>query len=49
MRPSQGDEGDLFYVLYDGTADISITGKGSVMKASKGVAFGEVRHFAASP
>ena len=24
-------------------------GKGSVMKASKGVAFGEVRHFAASP
>jgi len=29
-------------VLDTGTADISITGKGSVMKATKGVAFGEL-------
>ena len=31
----QGDEGDMFYVLYSGECDISITGKGSVMKATK--------------
>ena len=31
----QGDPGDLFYILESGTADISISGKGSVMKASK--------------
>ena len=38
----QGDEGDSFYVLGAGTCDISIRGKGSVMKASRGVAFGEL-------
>ena len=38
----QGDKGDLFYILYTGTADISIDGKGSVMKATKGDAFGEL-------
>ena len=38
----QGDEGDSFYVIGAGTCDISIRGKGSVMKASRGVAFGEL-------
>ena len=38
----QGDEGDSFYVLGAGTCDISIRGKGSVMKAKRGVAFGEL-------
>jgi len=38
----QGDAGDLFYLLDSGTCDISVTGKGSVMKATKGVAFGEL-------
>jgi len=38
----QGDEGDKFYILEEGTSDISITGKGSVMKAQKGIAFGEL-------
>ena len=31
-----------FYVLEAGVADISITGKGSIMKATKGIAFGEL-------
>jgi len=40
----QGDRSDNmdFYVLYSGVADISIDGKGTVMKATKGVAFGEL-------
>jgi len=38
----QGDEGDRFYVLESGTCDITVKGKGSVMKASRGVAFGEL-------
>lgn len=39
---TQGDKGDKFYILDKGSADISITGKGSVMKATKGIAFGEL-------
>lgn len=42
---TQGDKGDkaaTFYLLDSGSCDISITGKGSVMKATKGVAFGEL-------
>ena len=38
----QGDPGDLFYVLFSGSCDISLAGKGTVMKATKGVAFGEL-------
>jgi len=40
----QGDQSDnmMFYVLASGVADISIVGRGSVMKATKGVAFGEL-------
>eukprot|EP00325_Prymnesiales_sp_UTEX-LB-985_P027204 CAMPEP_0174733464 /NCGR_PEP_ID=MMETSP1094-20130205/61362_1 /TAXON_ID=156173 /ORGANISM="Chrysochromulina brevifilum, Strain UTEX LB 985" /LENGTH=353 /DNA_ID=CAMNT_0015936123 /DNA_START=41 /DNA_END=1102 /DNA_ORIENTATION=+ len=38
----QGDPGDKFYILDEGTCDISIEGKGSVMKATKGIAFGEL-------
>ena len=38
----QGDKGDKFYVLDEGTCDISIAGKGSVLKATKGIAFGEL-------
>jgi len=40
----QGDKSDNmdFYVLESGVADISLTGKGTVMKATKGVAFGEL-------
>jgi len=40
----QGDSSDNmdFYVLESGTCDISITGKGTVMKATKGIAFGEL-------
>ena len=38
----QGDQGDLFYILDTGSCDISIDGKGSVMKATKGVSFGEL-------
>jgi len=39
---TQGAEGDKFYILSDGSTDISITGKGSVMKATKGISFGEL-------
>merc|ERR1711865_1197988 len=39
---TQGDKGDKFYVLDTGTCDITVKGKGSVMKASRGVAFGEL-------
>jgi len=39
---TQGDGGDKFYVLASGTCDITIAGKGSVMKATKGIAFGEL-------
>jgi len=39
---TQGEAGDDFYVLYSGQCDISVAGKGSVMKATKGVAFGEL-------
>ena len=41
----QGDSGakaDKFYILDKGTCDISVNGKGTVMKAQKGVAFGEL-------
>ena len=38
----QGDKGDKFYVLESGTCDITVKGKGSVMKASRGIAFGEL-------
>ena len=38
----QGDQGDLFYILDSGVADISLAGKGSVMKATKGISFGEL-------
>jgi cAMP-dependent protein kinase regulator len=38
----QGDPGDNFYILDKGVCDISIGGKGSVMKAKKGIAFGEL-------
>lgn len=38
----QGDPGDNFYVVKDGKCDISINGKGSVMKATRGLAFGEL-------
>jgi len=39
---TQGDAGDLFYVVEDGECDITVTGKGSVMKVGKGLAFGEL-------
>jgi len=40
----QGDKGDNmeFYVLESGQADISLEGKGTVMKATRGIAFGEL-------
>jgi len=40
----QGDKSENmdFYVLASGVCDISVTGKGSVMKATKGIAFGEL-------
>jgi len=38
----QGDPGNDFYILEDGEADISIEGKGTVMTATRGVAFGEL-------
>jgi cAMP-dependent protein kinase regulator len=38
----QGDAGDNFYVLDQGVCDIHVEGKGSVMKAKKGIAFGEL-------
>lgn len=40
---TQGDrKADTFYLLHSGTCDISIEGKGTVMKATKGIAFGEL-------
>jgi len=42
---TQGDAGDkasTFYLLAEGTCDITIKGKGSVMKATRGIAFGEL-------
>ena len=39
---TQGDAGDVFYVLASGSCDISVAGKGSVKKATKGSAFGEL-------
>merc|ERR1719337_317460 len=38
----QGDKGDNFYILDEGECDISIEGKGVVMTATKGIAFGEL-------
>jgi len=38
----QGDPGDNFYILDKGVCDISVEGKGSVLKAKKGIAFGEL-------
>merc|ERR1719473_1109933 len=40
---TQGDkDAATFYLLNSGSCDISIKGKGTVMKATKGVAFGEL-------
>jgi len=38
----QGEPGDRFYLLDSGTCDIAVRGKGTVMKAERGVAFGEL-------
>lgn len=38
----EGDKGDKFYVVESGTCDISQKGKGSVHKATSGLAFGEL-------
>jgi len=40
----QGDKSDNmeFYVLESGVSDISLEGKGTVMKATRGIAFGEL-------
>ena len=38
----QGEPGDKFYLLDSGTCDIAVQGKGTVMKAKRGVAFGEL-------
>jgi len=38
----QGDKGDKFYIVIEGECDISVEGKGSVMKAEKGLSFGEL-------
>jgi len=38
----QGEPGDRFYLLDSGTCDIAVHGKGTVMKAERGVAFGEL-------
>lgn len=38
----QGEAGDNFYIVYSGECDISVSGVGSVMKASPGIAFGEL-------
>lgn len=38
----QGAPGDDFYIVDSGSCDISIEGKGSVMKAGKGISFGEL-------
>jgi len=38
----QGDKGDLFYLLDSGKCDITVASMGSVMKATRGVAFGEL-------
>jgi len=39
---TQGEAGDWFYIVEDGECDITITNVGSVMKATKGFAFGEL-------
>jgi len=39
---TQGDPGDSFYIVEEGNCDISVNGVGSVMKATKGLAFGEL-------
>ena len=38
----EGEPGDKFYLLDSGTCDIAVQGKGTVMKAKRGVAFGEL-------
>ena len=38
----EGEAGDKFYLLDSGTCDIAVQGKGTVMKAKRGVAFGEL-------
>jgi len=45
----QGDAGDFFYIVYEGEADITVEGKGVVMKAGKGVSFGELALLHNSP
>ena len=40
---TQGDrKAETFFLLHSGTCDISVEGKGTVLKATKGVAFGEL-------
>ena len=39
---TQGDAGDFYYVVTAGAADISIEGRGVVMRAGKGSGFGEL-------
>jgi len=39
---TQGDAGDNFYIVSSGECDISITNVGTVMKATSGLAFGEL-------
>ena len=39
---TQGEAGDNFYILDTGVCDISTKDKGSVMKATKGISFGEL-------
>ena len=46
---TQGKEGDSFFILYTGQCDISVKGKGTVMKATKGVAFGELALLQGAP
>ena len=45
----QGERANTFYILEAGVADISIMGKGSVMKATRGVAFGELALIQGAP
>jgi len=42
IKEGEQSENMSFYILATGTCDISVSGKGTVMKASKGVAFGEL-------
>ena len=39
--PAQGDKGDFYYVLSEGTCDITVDGR-QVLQARKGMGFGEL-------